>query len=504
MIFMIIMEGEELVLHYNEGNTKYCVLTFPGRFHAHEARETFFGKSIFEKYNISSIGLTTKIDNWFICDEMEEFLQKIKSITEKYEKVVAIGSSMGSYPAIKHSRFLNIHRVLALAPIWTIDPNLISLENDDIKNGLLCEEMHDLIETIYNEGKRGCCIENDDLENELIVCYDQYKEMDRSHIIKLRTIIDFEEVLFPHCGHVIIEQLKGSENLKNIVHSLAHDDIKTTCNLLSKIRRSHKNKIRRYYDIAHEKHPYYCFLMLRKFVESKFTGYTDFLFSQHFFANLMDKSIRKKAHWITKDIETYFRNTIISKASQNKNLAISPVYRNDIFNIMNYHGRRLEYSLKDETLFASNYFFGSREFAINVFAKKIRSEIFLITVFDGQTFYLYFKSGKILLSNFADNDHPLKLSPVTPPQENDFFYDNNFMKDVFRAKTPQGYMMSTPDGYVIFDSPNTLTWESFTLHAPLDERAPLQPQNIQKDIENPITEKSRKKSGFLSRFIDSN
>ncbi|MBF0858877.1 hypothetical protein HKD24_06570 [Gluconobacter sp. LMG 31484] len=497
------MEGKELVLHFHEGNTKYCVLTFPARLETQHARNTFFGESIFKKYNISSIGLTTKVDNWYICDEMDGFIQKIKTITEKYNKIVAIGPSMGSYPAIKYSKILNVHRILALAPKWTIDPDLINLEDDNTRKGLLSGNMHDIINRVYTEDKKGHCIEENDVEDNLIVCYDQHSELDRSNIEKLRTVINFEEVLFPYCGHEIIQQLKGSENIKNIVHSMVCDDIKTTCRLLSKIRRSHKTKISRYYDVAQERHPVYCFLMLKKFIDGKLPGYKDFLFRQHFFSGLMDKSIRKKMPWAAKDVEFYFRNKLISKASENRHLSTEPSYRSDVFNITDYHGGRLEYSLRDETLFASNYFFGSRDFAINVFAKKIRSEIFLVTIFDGQTFYLHFKDGKILLSNFAENVSLLKLSPTSPPQQNDFFYDNNFMKDIFRVVTPQGYMMSMPNGHIVFNSSNTLAWESFTLHAPLDERAPVQTRNIQKDVKLAISEKPKKKAGLFSRLISS-
>ena len=486
---MIIMEGKELVLHFHEGETKYCVITFPGRFHSGEARDTFFGESIFKKYNISSIGLTTKLDNWFICDEIDEFIEKIKSITEKYETIVAIGPSMGSYPAIKYSNFLKIHRILALAPKWTIDPNIINLENEEIKNGLLSGNMDDVISSIYSEEKKGHCIQSGDVYNELIVCYDQHNELDRSHSIKLKSILDFESVLFPMCGHVIIEQLQGAENLKKIVHSLVYDDIKITCKILSKIRRSHKNKIQRYYDIAHEKHPYYCFLMIRKFIDTEFSGYKDFLFRQNIFSNLMDKSIRKKV-FISKEIEIYFRTKLISQAHNNKNLTTYPIYRSEIFNVMDFHGGRLEYSLRDNTLFSSNYFFGSRDFTINVFAKKIGTEIFLITLFDGQTFHLQFKDGKILLGNFTDDAYLLRLSPLTSPQQNGFSYENNFEKEIFKVVMPQGYMMSSPDGNIIFNSPNLLTWENFSLHAALDERATPPPDNIHQIVE------TKPESGF--------
>jgi len=498
---MIIMEGKELVLHFHEGNTKYCVLTFPARLETQNARNTFFGESIFKKYNISSIGLTTKVDNWYICDEIDNFIQKIKNITEKYDKIVAIGPSMGAYPAIKHSKFLNIYRILALAPKWTIDPNLINLESDSIRKGLLSGNMPHIIDIIYTEDKRGHCIEKNDIQDNLIICYDQHSDLDRSNIEKLRTVIDFKEVLFPYCGHEIIKQLKGSENLKKIIHSMVYDDIKTTCELLSKIRRSHENKISRYYDIAQERHPKYCFMMLKKFIDEEYPGYKNLLFRQQIFSNLMDKLIRKKLPWAPQDIDSYFRKKIISQISENKNLPSNLVYRNDIFNIIDFHGGRLEYSIKYETLFSSDYFFGSRDFAINVFAKKIRSEIFLIAIFDGQTFYLHFRDGRILLSNFIDGTSPLKLVPT--PQQNNFFYDNNFMKEIFQVATPQGYMMSMPNGNIIFNSSNTLAWESFTLHAPLDDRVYTQPRNDQKDIKISISEKPRKKAGFFSRLISS-
>ncbi|MFB9916037.1 hypothetical protein [Gluconobacter kanchanaburiensis] len=502
------MEGKELVLHYNEGKTEYCVITFPGRFHTHEAKEKFFGGNIFAKNDISSIGLTTKIDNWFICDEIDEFIEKIKEISSKYTKIVAIGPSMGSYPAIKYSKKLNIHRILSLAPKWTIDPKLIHSEPDKIRDGLLSDDMNSLIENIFSDEKSGHCIESGDVNNELIVCYDTYRKLDKFNVQKLRTIINFEEVLFPKCGHVIIDQLQGSENLLKIVHSLVYDDIKTTCELLTKIRRSHKNKIKKYYDVAHEKHPYYCFLMMRKFIDGKFPGYKEFLLKQNTFSNLMDKLVRNGYHALSKEVEFYFRNKIISESSLDIELEVGSNYRADIFNIMDYHGGRLEYSLRAETLFASGYFFGGRDLAVNVFARKVNSDILLVTIFDGQYFYLQFENGKIRLTRFMNDPSVLKLSPKKPPQQNDFFYENNFMKDIFRVVTPYGYMMSPPDGNIVFDSPNALPWESFSLHPPMEDTPPPAPQirtapTLPEEIRMPVQQVPKKKARFLSRFMAS-
>ena len=180
----------------------------------------------------------------------------------------------------------------------------------------------------------------------------------------------------------------------------------------------------------------------------------------------------------------------MSQSHNNKNLTTYPIYRSEIFNVMDFHGGRLEYSLRDNTLFSSNYFFGSRDFTINVFAKKIGTEIFLITLFDGQTFHLQFKDGKILLGNFTDDAYLLRLSPLTSPQQNGFSYENNFEKEIFKVVMPQGYMMSSPDGNIIFNSPNLLTWENFSLHAALDERATPPPDNIHQIVE------TKPESGF--------
>ncbi|GBR54250.1 hypothetical protein AA106555_1609 [Neokomagataea thailandica NBRC 106555] len=504
---MIVLEGRELVLHHHEGETSYCVLTFTARDQVHLAQTTFFGESVFKKHNISAIGLTTKIDNWFINDEMDHFISKIKELSSKYEKIIAIGPSMGAYPAIKYSKFLNIHRILALAPKWTIDPNLIEAQDPAIKDHLLSGNMIDIFHRVYDDTKKGQCIEADDANGNVIICYDPYSNLDKYNVIKLKSLFSFHEVLFPHCGHIVLDQLYGSENLKNIVHSMSHDEMEVTCSVITKVRRNHKNRIIKSFEVGNERHPYYCFLMLKKFIQKKKSGYKDIISRQYIFSILMDRLIRKNLSSTSTVVELFFRNHWISSVAESKILPVSTEYKKDLFSIMDFHGARIEYSFIDEIITGNNYFFGSRDFCSKVYAKKIGDIIALVTYWDGQIFYLYFNNGKILLTNFSDRNDLLTLSLADKEQSTDESHVNHLVNNIYRIKTPHGYAMSSPGGGMIFHSQFELTWESFSLHPCIDQEAAItsfaseKADNHNNKIQKHSNENKEKKSGFLSRFI---
>lgn len=502
---MIVMEGRELVLHFHEGGTTYCVLTFSARDQTHLAKKTFFGESVFKKYNISAIGLTTTVDNWFINDEMDLFISKIKEISNKYDKIIAIGPSMGAYPAIKYSKYLNIYRILALAPKWTIDPNLIEIQEPELRKHLLSGNMDDIFQRVYDDTKKGQCIDAKDANDNVIICYDPYNGLDKYNVIKLRSLFSFKEVIFPHCGHVVLDQLYGSENLKNIVHSMICDDIQHSCATIAKVRRNHKNRVVKYINLASEKHPYYCYIMIKKFIQSKNSGYKDLLSRQDLFSIIMDRLVRRKMYSAPKEVELFFRNCWISLITDNNNLSVAVEYKKDIFHVVDFHGARLEYSLQEKNLTGSNYFFGSKDFSVRVFAKKLKDNIVLITYLDGKLFYLYFSNGKILLSNFSDKHELLTLFPIEPERREDLFYNNHYMNNIFRMKTSHGYAMSSPGGTVIFNSKNEMTWESFSLHACVVQEGNVPISALGRVDDNKIkvhnNENKKKKSGFLSRFI---
>lgn len=124
---MIIFEGEELILHYHEGDSDYIIISFVGAGHSHEAQKSFFLKPIVEKYNISCLGITCKSDNYYLHENIKEIITLCNEISLKYKKVILIGVCMAGYAALKYSKLLNADIVFAMSPACTIDQKILPI-----------------------------------------------------------------------------------------------------------------------------------------------------------------------------------------------------------------------------------------------------------------------------------------------------------------------------------------------------------------------------------------
>ncbi|NHN85232.1 hypothetical protein GOB93_11345, partial [Acetobacter musti] len=119
---MILYEGEELVVHQAEGDTDYLLVTFVGAWETEHACRTFLAETPVRKNRISCLGITAKVDYWYISPETDHVLSLIRNIAAGYSRIILFGMSMGGHAAIAFSRALNADVVFTGAPKWSLDP----------------------------------------------------------------------------------------------------------------------------------------------------------------------------------------------------------------------------------------------------------------------------------------------------------------------------------------------------------------------------------------------
>lgn len=66
-----------------------------------------------------------KQKSWFPQASMIELEKAISPILEGFKNIVGYGGSMGGYAAIKYSNLLNMNRVIAFVPQYSIDPEQV-------------------------------------------------------------------------------------------------------------------------------------------------------------------------------------------------------------------------------------------------------------------------------------------------------------------------------------------------------------------------------------------
>lgn len=154
------------------------------------------------KFEFNVLGIMPKHKSWFPKSSMGNMLQAIAELIAPFQQRIAYGGSMGGYAAIKYSNLLNVQRVVAMVPQYSIDPEDV----EDARYNMFYQPE-------LNEGMR---IEAEDVspEREYILVYDPYCTEDRVHYLKLEAVLPQHHVLhLPFTGHDAIAVLASSELL---------------------------------------------------------------------------------------------------------------------------------------------------------------------------------------------------------------------------------------------------------------------------------------------------
>lgn len=211
MDHQIIFDSDDIVAHFHHGNSDFLVITFIGIGHEESAYSLYFGKPVFQKYDVSCIGITTKHRNWYYSPNMVKALEVILRYSAGYRRTIAIGLSAGAYAAIKYSATLKTEVTIALAPQLSID---------DSETNVIPEWA-----ALCTPDMRGMGIKKDDISGDIFLLYDRHHKDDRHaaetiHGYTLgRTDVRVGLVNVPSAGHIVYESLKGSKNLMALIET---------------------------------------------------------------------------------------------------------------------------------------------------------------------------------------------------------------------------------------------------------------------------------------------
>jgi hypothetical protein len=118
---MLIHSGEGFDVFRHDGASPYLLVTFNevGRL---GDGVWYWGQPIVEAHNISTIGIASRLRDWFRNPGIDRFLAEHPDLFRNFPgDVVAVGYSMGAYGAIKYSRAINASTVVAICPQYTMD-----------------------------------------------------------------------------------------------------------------------------------------------------------------------------------------------------------------------------------------------------------------------------------------------------------------------------------------------------------------------------------------------
>ena len=201
----IIFEDDHIRAIYLQGSTDTLVLSFGDLITRAKGLSINAEKSLM-KYDYSVVGIMPKQKSWFPALSMNALLAHLQPILKQFKKIVGYGGSMGGYAAIKYSKPLQMTRIVAMVPQYSIDPN----EVED-------KRYTDFYDAELNADMR---IQAQDIvENcEYIIVYDPYFENDKEHYLKIKPWIPQLYTLhLPYTGHDAIAVLANSALLHDFI-----------------------------------------------------------------------------------------------------------------------------------------------------------------------------------------------------------------------------------------------------------------------------------------------
>ncbi|MDI2112179.1 hypothetical protein [Commensalibacter nepenthis] len=237
---MIIFEGEELLLHFHEAASDYIIISFASADQTEHAYDRYFLQPIAEKYHLSCLGITTKIDNFYQHSDMHHIIPLCNEITQHYKKIIIIGLSMGAYAALKFSAALHANIVFAMGARYTLD----------VMVAPVCGIMQRTIDRLDPYSIQETTIFPHEVSGKLYIAHDIYKgilgynDIDHRHANKImENLPNSVLVPVPFAHHLVVNSLKGSEEFKSILDMLVTEEDHLVIAQVAKIRRYHIHNI---------------------------------------------------------------------------------------------------------------------------------------------------------------------------------------------------------------------------------------------------------------------
>ncbi|ODL91821.1 hypothetical protein AXH23_14995 [Acinetobacter pittii] len=201
----IIFEDEHIRAIFLPGDSNTLVLSFGDLITRASGLSINAEKSLI-KYQYNVIGVMPKQKSWFPQASMIELAQAISPILEGFKNIVGYGGSMGGYAAIKYSNLLNMNRVIAFVPQYSIDP-------EHVEDRRYAE----FFDAIANKDMQ---IQPQDVNaaREYVIVYDPYFSIDREHYLKIKELLpSLHTIHLPFTGHEALSVLASSSLLHDFI-----------------------------------------------------------------------------------------------------------------------------------------------------------------------------------------------------------------------------------------------------------------------------------------------
>lgn len=201
----IIFEDEQIRVIFLQGSSDELIFSFGDLITRAKGLSINAEKSL-HKYDFNVIGIMPKQKSWFPEHSLHAMFAAIESVIAPFKIRIGYGGSMGGYAAIKYANLLDLKRVVALVPQYSINPDEVT---DSRYNMFFNAELNANMQIQPHDVA---------LEREYIVIYDPYCAEDRVHYVKLQQVLPkIQTLTLPFTGHDAIAVLASSALLHDLL-----------------------------------------------------------------------------------------------------------------------------------------------------------------------------------------------------------------------------------------------------------------------------------------------
>jgi hypothetical protein len=147
-----------------------------------------FGETYFAHHDIGAIHILTHGNDWFQYAEMDAVTAAVRAALTGAERVLAYGSSMGGYGAIRFADAVGAQAALALSPQYSVDRRKVPFERRWMQDQRRIRFRGDLDGTIRTRAR-------------IIAVFDPLLEQDQRHIALIAADTAVERIPLSHAGH---------------------------------------------------------------------------------------------------------------------------------------------------------------------------------------------------------------------------------------------------------------------------------------------------------------
>jgi tetratricopeptide (TPR) repeat protein len=194
------------------GDGRRQVVTFDSYHEPHGLDRPGFGEAFFRSEGVTAIHVLSHGNDWFQTSEMQLVIQIISEAAAGAERLLAYGSSMGGYAALRFAGPAGAHAALALSPQYSIDPRKVPFETrwaPDQRRIRFREELDGRIMAAPR----------------MILAYDPMIEADRRHAELFAAATPVSLLPLPRGGHPVGGFLNDVKLLRALVFDALDDGL---------------------------------------------------------------------------------------------------------------------------------------------------------------------------------------------------------------------------------------------------------------------------------------